>query len=240
MKSAGSKSPAGKTATGKSGASSRSPFDPGFGDLPQTIPIFPLPGVLLLPGGKLPLNIFEPRYLAMIRAALAGPRLIGMIQPRDPDAGGLQPEVQKVGCAGRIVSFAETDDSRYLVTLAGLCRFTVMGELPILDGYRRVVPDWAGYAGDLAPAVAAVDRMRLIGALRAFFADQPVRIDWQAIEQTADDRLIVSLAMICPFEAAEKQILLEAPSPSERARVMIALLENAALTRDEGDAQVRH
>jgi Lon protease-like protein len=221
-------------------AGGRSSFDPAFADLPQTIPIFPLPGVLLLPGGKLPLNVFEPRYLAMARAALAGHRLIGMIQPRDPDAGGTQPEVQKVGCAGRIVSFAETDDNRYLITLAGLCRFTIMGELPILDGYRRVVADWSGYATDLEPAAPSVDRMRLIGALRAFFADQPVRIDWQAIEQTADDRLIVSLAMICPFEAAEKQILLEAPSPSERARVMIALLETAALTRDEGSAQVRH
>jgi Lon protease-like protein len=219
----------------------RSPFDPGFADLPRTLPIFPLPAVLLLPGGKLPLNIFEPRYLAMVRAALAGPRLIGMIQPRDPDAGGSQPEVQKVGCAGRIVSFAETDDGRYLITLAGLCRFTIMGELPLIDGFRRVVPDWSGYAGDLDPASASVDRTRLIGALRAFFADQHVRIDWQAIEQTADDRLVVSLAMICPFEAAEKQILLEAPSPSERARVMIALLESAAHTRGEGgSAPVRH
>src|SRR5579871_3841391 len=108
----------------------RSSFDPRFEDLPRTLPIFPLSGVLLLPGGKLPLNIFEPRYLAMIRAALAGPRLIGMIQPRDPDAGGQQPEVQRVGCAGRVTSFAETDDNRYLITLTGLCRFTIMGELP--------------------------------------------------------------------------------------------------------------
>ena len=219
----------------------RSPFEPTFAELPQTIPIFPLPGVLLLPGGKLPLNIFEPRYLAMVRAALAGQRLIGMIQPRDPDAGGSQPEVQKVGCAGRIVSFAETDDRRYLITLSGLCRFAIMGELPLSDGYRSVVPDWSGYAGDMDPVTPSVDRTRLIGALRAFFADQPVRIDWSAIEQTADDRLIVSLAMNCPFEAAEKQILLEAPSPSERARVMIALLESAALTRDDGGAApVRH
>ena len=139
-----------------------------------------------------------------------------------------------MGCAGRIVSFAETDDSRYLITLSGLCRFTIMGELPILDGFRRVVPDWTGYAADLEPAAPSVDRVRLIGALRAFFADQPVKIDWQAIEETADDRLIVSLAMVCPFEAAEKQILLEAPSPSERARVMIALLESAAHSRGEG------
>jgi uncharacterized protein len=227
-------------AAGKQAATARGPFEPRFEELPQTLPIFPLPGVLLLPGGRLPLNIFEPRYLAMTRAALSGPRLIGMIQPVDPEPAGRQPEVQKIGCAGRIISFAETDDSRYLVTLAGVCRFAVMGELPLLDGFRRVVPDWSSYAADLEPAPASVDRARLIGALRAFFADQPVRIDWQAIEQTADDRLIVSLAMICPFEAAEKQILLEAPSPSERARVMIALLETAALTRDEGDAQVRH
>src|ERR1019366_6125077 len=112
-KTPGGKSPAGKTPAGMSPGGARSAFDPDFADLPQTIPIFPLQGVLLLPGGKLPLNVFEPRYLAMVRAALAGPRLIGMIQPRDPDAAGLQPEVQKVGCAGRIVSFAETDDNRY-------------------------------------------------------------------------------------------------------------------------------
>jgi len=217
----------------------RSSFDPRFEDLPRTLPIFPLSGVLLLPGGKLPLNIFEPRYLAMTRSALAGPRLIGMIQPRDPEAGGQQPEVQRVGCAGRIVSFAETDDNRYLITLSGLCRFTIMGELPLDEGFRRVVPDWAPFRADLDPVAAAVDRPRLMGALRAFFADQPVRIDWQAIEQTADDRLIVSLAMLCPFEAEEKQILLEAPSPSERAKVMIALLESAA-TRGGGDARARH
>ena len=106
---------------------------------------------------------------------------------------------------------------------------------------RKVVPDWAPYAADLEPTATSVDRSRLIGALRAFFADQPVRIDWKAIEETADDRLIVSLAMLCPFEAAEKQILLEAASPSERARVMIALLESAALSRSEGDGPpVRH
>ena len=159
----------------------------------------------------------------------------------DAEAPGLQPEVQKVGCAGRIVSFAETDDGRYLITLAGLCRFAIMGELPLEEGFRRVVPDWTPYGADLEPATTSVDRSRLIGALRAFFADQPVRIDWKAIEETADDRLIVSLAMLCPFEAAEKQILLEAASPSERARVMIALLESAALSRGEGDGpQVRH
>ena len=164
-----------------------------------------------------------------------------MVQPRDPEAPGLQPEVQKVGCAGRIVSFAETDDGRYLITLAGLCRFAILGELPLEDGFRKVVPDWTPYAADLEPMAMSVDRIRLIGALRAFFADQPVRIDWKAIEETADDRLIVSLAMLCPFEAAEKQILLEAPSPSERARVMIALLESAALAKGDGDSpQVRH
>ena len=219
-----------------------SPFDPGFADLPTTLPIFPLPGVLLLPGGRLPLNVFEPRYLAMTRAALAGAAAHRHgPAARSRGAGGMQPEVQKVGCAGRIVSFAETDDGRYLITLAGLCRFAIMGELPLEEGFRKVVPDWTPYAADLEPMAMSVDRIRLIGALRAFFADQPVRIDWKAIEETADDRLIVSLAMLCPFEAAEKQILLEAPSPSERARVMIALLESAALAKGDGDApQVRH
>src|SRR5579864_917519 len=116
--------------------------------LPDIIPIFPLTGVLLLPRGRLPLNIFEPRYLAMTRDALGGERLIGMIQPSDPQEGGMNPAVYPLGCAGRITSFSETDDGRYLITLTGVSRFRVARELPLLDGYRRVVADWTPFADD--------------------------------------------------------------------------------------------
>src|SRR5215831_831746 len=121
----------------------------GGAALPTIIPIFPLTGVLLLPRGRLPLNIFEPRYLAMTRDALAGERLIGMVQPSDPTASGSNPPVYPTGCAGRITSFSETDDGRFLITLTGACRFRIREELPLLEGYRRVVPEWNGFARDL-------------------------------------------------------------------------------------------
>src|SRR5205085_10260131 len=117
--------------------------------LPDILPIFPLTGVLLLPRGRLPLNIFEPRYLAMTRGALAGDRLIGMVQPRDPTASGGNPRVYPTGCAGRITSFSETEDGRFLITLTGTCRFRIREELPLLEGYRRVVPEWSEFARDL-------------------------------------------------------------------------------------------
>ncbi|MEX0758274.1 MAG: LON peptidase substrate-binding domain-containing protein, partial [Tistlia sp.] len=136
---------------------SRLPFDPAFDELPGSLPVFPLPGVLLLPGGRLPLNVFEPRYLAMVEDALKGPRLIGMVQPRsEPDAGDLRDvgaaELYGTGCAGRLTAFQETDDGRYLVTLSGLIRFDVTSELPSLRGYRLVQPEWDPYAGDLEVA----------------------------------------------------------------------------------------
>src|SRR5215813_7198992 len=122
----------------------------GGGVLPAIIPIFPLTGVLLLPRGRLPLNIFEPRYLAMTRDALAGERLIGMVQPSDPAAAGNNPPVYLTGCAGRVTSFTETDDGRFLITLTGISRFRIRDELPLLEGYRRVVPEWREFARDLA------------------------------------------------------------------------------------------
>src|SRR5947207_8263747 len=145
-------------------------------DLPATLPVFPLPGVLLLPRGRLPLNIFEPRYVAMFDDALCAPdRLIGMIQPTEPDIAGADseakaPALYRTGCAGRIVSMSETEDGRYLVTLMGVCRFNVAAEVEGRRGYRRVTPDFAAWAGDLDREATIInDRLRLIGALKSYF-----------------------------------------------------------------------
>lgn len=232
----------------------RSPFDPDFAGLPQVIPIFPLSGVLLLPGGKLPLNIFESRYLAMVADAIAGPRVIGMVQPlhQDDEAGGAPAPpgagsvgdgaaVYPLGCAGRITQFSETEDGRYLVTLSGLCRFTIIKELPLHRGYRRVVPGWSRFEADLADAPApAIDRERLVRALKSYFQLNEISANWEAIRETPDDRLVTSLAMICPFAPSEKQALLECPDGAERARVLTALLEMALLGARRGSDSARH
>jgi Lon protease-like protein len=207
----------------------RGPFVPRFEDMPQTLAIFPLSGVLLLPRGRLPLNIFEPRYLAMTEDAVKGDRLIGMVQPMEDGAAGDQPPVFPIGCAGRITQFAETDDGRYLITLTGLCRFRIERELPLFCGYRRVIPDFSDFEPDLQPDSGALDRPRLLAALRTYLKLQKLSADWESIEGAPDERLITSLAMICPFSCREKQALLESPCLSERARVLTSLLEMAVL-----------
>jgi len=242
---------------------SNHPFDPGLEELPSTLPIFPLSGVLLLPGGRLPLNIFEPRYLNMIRDAMAGSRLIGMVQPavddaqQAPDFGDFEVEgaeesgldqpaerfdqgaapVYRTGCAGRIVSFSETDDGRYLVTLKGLIRFRIQQEMSVLDGYRRVRPDYGPFHADLEHCAATFDRDRMLEALTYYFQQQGIEADWEAIREASNERLVTSLAMVCPFSSAEKQALLEASSPSDRAETMTTILEMAVL--DTPDAQGR-
>lgn len=196
-------------------------------DLPSTIPVFPLPGVLLLPRGSLPLNIFEPRYLAMTEDAIAtSDRLIGMIQPTEPERADKQPSLYSVGCAGRIAAFSETDDGRYLITLSGVCRFSVSEEVATMRGYRRVVPDFARWQADLGePSRAAIERERLLAALKAYFARNGMSADWKAITDSPDDRLVTTLSMFCPFEPQEKQALLECESLAERSATLIALLE---------------
>jgi uncharacterized protein len=196
--------------------------------LPDVLPIFPLTGVLLLPRGRLPLNIFEPRYLAMTRDAMAGERLIGMVQPSDPPVREMNPPVYPLGCAGRITSFSETDDGRFLIALAGVSRFRIKEELPLLSGYRRVAVDWDGFAADREPDDAGFDRSRLTQGLRMFFAQRQVEADWDAIEQAPAEHLITSLAMMCPFAPNEKQALLEAENLAERARLLTALIEMTA------------
>jgi len=196
------------------------------GDLPAPLPIFPLSGVLLLPKGRLPLHIFEPRYRAMTRDALAGPGVIGMIQPLDADEGGAQPRVYGVGCAGRITGCRMTADGRYYYTLIGLCRFTIVEELPLHDGYRRVTPDWHRFPADRGDeSDSIVDRPRLVETLRRYSAAHGIAVDWAAIESAPSAGMVTSLAMLCPFAPSEKQVLLEAPDLAERSRVLTALLE---------------
>jgi len=200
-------------------------------DLPSTIPVFPLPGVLLLPRGSLPLNIFEPRYLAMTEDALGTPdRLIGMIQPTEPERPDKPPSLYSVGCAGRIASFSETEDGRYLITLSGVCRFGVFEEIATMRGYRRVVPDFARWQDDLTEASrATIERERLLAALKAYFARTGMSADWNAINDSPDDRLVTTLSMFCPFEPQEKQALLECETLTERGATLIALLEMGTL-----------
>lgn len=227
---------------------SRNPFDPTYDQLPPTIPVFPLTGALLLPRGRLPLNIFEPRYLAMVKDALATDRMIGMIQPQGavpnnglagsapPGGKGFGPPLFEIGCAGRITSFAETEDGRFLITLTGVCRFTVGEEIATTRGYRRVVPDWSPFAADLDEAEGAVlDRDRLATGLKAYFKQNGISANWDAIAQTPDERLVHSLAMICPFEPGEKQALLEAPDLGSRAQMLLALIEMAVHDLPGGD-----
>jgi Lon protease-like protein len=215
-------------------------FDPVFEDLPTELPIFPLTGVLLLPNGKLPLNIFEPRYLTMIDAALGGARMIGMIQPRSANEGD-QPEVYRTGCAGRLTSFSETEDGRYLITLSGFARFDIVEELPLRGGYRTVRPDWKPYRDDLAEDSAeGIDRDRMLRALKNYFDANDVDANWDAIKETPTDRLVNALAMMCPFQPSEKQALLEAPTLDKRAGVMVALLEMSLAANDDSASQHRN
>ena len=219
--------------------SRQNPFDPVFEQLPDTLPIFPLSGVMLLPGGKLPLNVFEPRYLAMIFDSLAGHRLIGMVQPTQP--GGFagdgmpvedgKPKVHKVGCAGRIVSFNETEDGRLLLALSGVCRFEIGRELELAQGgYRRVSSLFAPYRADLdhADELVELDRERLMAALAAFFRSRGLSTDWDAVKQAGDRNLVTSLSMMLPFGPAEKQALLESADTTARAKLLVAFLEMGA------------
>lgn len=200
--------------------------------LPDILPIFPLTGVVLLPHGRLPLNIFEPRYLAMIDDVLGQGRIIGMVQPTAPETReNPVPPVYKIGCAGRISSFSETDDGRFLIALTGLCRFTVAEELPPEKPWRRVRTDWSAFLHDLDPPVedTPIDRPRLIQALGPYFKEEGLELDWGMVENTPNDVLISALAMICPLEPNEKQALLEAPDLPARAALLTALLEMACV-----------
>lgn len=202
-------------------------------DLPPVIPVFPLTGALLLPRAELPLNIFEPRYLNMIDDAMAGDRIIGLVQPK----GGTPalPSLSPVGCAGRITSFAETSDGRYLITLTGVSRFRIAAELPSKTPYRQVRAAFEAYEDDLAPPPEEpdFDRHAFLDALRVYMAHRALDIDWETAETAPMEALVNSLSMALPFEPAEKQALLEAMGLMPRAEALTALLRIDAA--DGGD-----
>jgi len=207
-------------------------FHPRVEDLPGEFAVFPLPGALLLPRGRLPLRIFEPRYVAMTEDALGQARMFGMVQPDanlpESDKG---PGLFRIGCLGRISSFSETDEGHYLVTLTGVIRFAIAAEIDMRRGYRRVRGDFSAWQADLdlAPRPIAVERDNLLGVLRDYFTHRGLNANWEAIRKIPDDMLVVSLAMICPFEPAEKQALLEARSDTELGATLLALLRMGAL-----------
>ena len=202
-------------------------------DLPQLIPVFPLDGALLLPGGELPLNIFEPRYLNMIDDAMAQDRVIGMIQTR----GGSQqhPKLVHVGCLGRITSFAETSDGRYMITLTGVCRFAAGEELQIRTPYRQVRADYRRFEDDLAEpqGESDLDRDRFLAALKAYLNLRDLDVDWETASVAPADALVNSLSMGLPFDPAEKQALLEAPTLADRCAILTALLEIDGASDDD-------
>ena len=204
------------------------PYYRSIQQLPHRLGIFPLPGALLLPRGTLPLNIFEPRYVAMFDDALTTSRLIGMVQPNEdaPDVGAAA--TYDIGCAGRITQFQETDDGRYVLTLTGVARFTIARELPQTDsGFRVVSPDFAPFAGDLdaTAGTGLIDRDDILQHLKSFFASRGIDANWDAIEQADDESLVTALSMVCPFEPSEKQALLEAHDLASRAQTLLALLQ---------------
>jgi Lon protease-like protein len=196
-------------------------------DMPAALPVFPLAGVLLLPRGRLPLNIFEPRYLAMVEDALARPdKLVGMIQPTEKERKGKVQPLYPVGCAGRITSWSETEDGRYLIQLTGIARFDLGAEIPSTRGYRMFAPDFGRFAGDFGePPPGGFDRARLIAALKAFFSAEGLQGDWDSIEHAPDERIVNTLAMLCPFSPEEKQGLLECATLAERAKAMTGFCE---------------
>ena len=195
-------------------------------DLPDTIPVFPLSGALLLPRTRLPLNLFEPRYLQMLDDVLkTDHRLIGMVQSYDgPDGVN---KLHSIGCAGRVTAFSETDDGRYMITLAGASRFRLIGEVDGFVPYRRARVNWQGFERDLGDVETddTFDRQKFIDALGRFFDDQGLQTDWESLREAEDELLINSLSMLCPFEPEDKQALLEAPSLTTRRETLTTLIE---------------
>jgi uncharacterized protein len=205
-------------------------------DLPKVLPVFPLTGALLFPRGQLPLNIFEPRYLNMIDDALSGARLIGMIQP-DGTGGRERPGLSQVGCVGRLTSFSETDDGRYLITLTGVARFRVLRELQIRTPYRQVEADFAPYEADLSPppSIIGFDRAGLMETMRIYLERRGLKADWDSVEQAPPETLVNALAALCPFDPPDKQALLEAMTVEERRDALVTLMAFDAASEDDED-----
>jgi hypothetical protein len=197
--------------------------------LPDVLPLFPLSGVILLPRGQLPLNVFEPRYLALVDDALSSERMIGIVQPQTESPQNSRPPLFNIGGLGRLTAFAETDDGRYLITLSGLTRFRIVRELSALTPYRQAQVAYDRFADDRNSQSDGpnLDRAAFLRALKRYFVANRVDSDWESIEKAPAEALVNSLSMIAPVQPAEKQALLEAPSVAERASILIALIELA-------------
>jgi Lon protease-like protein len=210
-------------------------------DFPDIVPVFPLPAALLLPGGRLPLNIFEPRYLEMFDAAMAGHRLIGMVQPRLDGAmrADGEPELCEVGGLGRITSFSESGDGRYLVALQGICRFRIQSEVASRTPWRQA--HFLPFLGDLDIEAGAddVDRTGLLRTFRAYLDANGLDADWESVAKAENATLVNALSMMSPYGPAEKQALLEAPDLKTRADTLIAITEMALAEDGEGGGRLQ-
>jgi len=202
-------------------------------ELPEVIPVFPLSGVLLLPRGQLPLNIFEPRYLKMLDDALGRGRLIGMIQPSDDD----EDQLVSVGCLGRVSTFSETEDGRMIISLTGVCRFRVEEEVPTTTPYRQVRASYRPYADDLVAEAGSidVDRSALVDVLTRYLDMTNLSVDWDSVHAASNETLVNSLCMISPYGPREKQALLEATNLAERNEILVALTEMALARGQSND-----
>jgi len=217
--------------------------DLGLSDLPREIGLFPLVGVLLLPHGQVPLQVFEPRYLSLVDWALGHGRLIGMLQPRaDGTSGESVPDtapLHAIGCLGRLTGFEEGEGGKLQITLKGLIRFRLLEELPLLDGFRRARVDYEPFRQDLAAdSETPIDRDRLMRALKAFLKRRGISANWEALTGLPGEALVSLVAMLTPFEPSEKQALLEAPGLAERAKLLVGLLEMGLL--GDSSRAVRH
>ena len=207
-------------------------------DLPEIIPVFPLPGALLLPRSRLPLHLFEPRYLAMLEDALKTPsRLIGMVQPNRIPGRDEGPGLHTIGCVGRVTQFSETEDGRYMITLTGKSRFRLLEEVEGFTPYRRAKVSWAGFERDLGPEDAdpGLDRTAFMNLLSRYFSARELETDWQSLKEAEDELLINSLSMLLGFEPEDKQALLEAPSLSTRRETLVTLIEYSLRGGDSED-----
>ena len=202
-----------------------------YKDLPEILPIFPLPGVIVLPNGSLPLNIFEPRYISMVEDVLGNNRMIGMIQPNPGSEKnkGLYP----IGCASKIVSFSETSDNRYLIELKGVIRFKIYKEVNTLKGYRNIIPEWEGFKDDLNINIQNINIDSLLEQLKKYFDNNNINVDSDELHKIPTDQIVSAIPQICSFQNNEKQAILEAKTDKERIEVIISLLKMNLLEENE-------
>ncbi|MDD3370525.1 MAG: LON peptidase substrate-binding domain-containing protein [Alphaproteobacteria bacterium] len=208
--------------------------------LPEEIPVFPFLGTVLLPHARLPLNVSDPRHLAMVEDSLGKGRLIGLIQPTVEGDHDTVP-LYSVGCVGRITSFNEVDNGHMLIVLSGVCRFRIASELPRTRPYRVVKPEWTPYLSDLGDIEpVAIDRERLIELMKIYFKKNAITVDWSIVKNAPDDVLLPTIVMICPLAPNEKQALLEAENFAVRAQMLMALLEMAAMPQNDIETEIKH